>query len=80
MKRPGARKVERPPQQKLLREVRELGNRAVGRMYGVSDNAIRKWLREYERERLAAEGEDPTILEIPTRTWPNRRRRDGVAA
>jgi hypothetical protein len=80
LKRPGARKVERPPQQKLLREVRELGYRAVGRMYGVSDNAIRKWLREYERERLAAEGEDPTILEIPTRTWPNRRRRDGVAA
>ena len=26
---------------------------AVGRKYGVSDNAIRKWLRAYERERSA---------------------------
>jgi transposase-like protein len=24
---------------------------AVGRKYGVSDNAVRKWLRWYERER-----------------------------
>lgn len=24
---------------------------AVGRKYGVSDNAIRKWVRQYERER-----------------------------
>jgi transposase-like protein len=23
---------------------------AVGRKYGVSDNAVRKWLRYYERE------------------------------
>jgi transposase-like protein len=23
---------------------------AVGRKYGVSDNAVRKWLRAYERE------------------------------
>jgi transposase-like protein len=27
---------------------------AVGRKYGVSDNAIRKWVRAYERE--AADG------------------------
>ncbi|WP_205699519.1 HNH endonuclease [Conexibacter sp. SYSU D00693] len=43
--RPGARKVERPPTDQLLREVDELGFSAVGRRYGVSDNAIRKWLR-----------------------------------
>jgi transposase-like protein len=24
---------------------------AVGRKYGVSDNAVRKWVRFYERER-----------------------------
>ncbi len=24
---------------------------AVGRKYGVSDNAVRKWVRLYERER-----------------------------
>jgi len=27
---------------------------AVGRKYGVSDNAIRKWVRQYERERELA--------------------------
>jgi len=33
-----------------LREIAELGYCAVGRRYGVSDNAIRKWIRLYERE------------------------------
>jgi transposase-like protein len=27
---------------------------AVGRRYGVSDNAVRKWVRWYEAEREAA--------------------------
>jgi hypothetical protein len=62
VKRPGARKAERPPPAQLLSEVEELGYLAVGRKYGVSDNAIRKWLREYG------------VVEIPKRTWPNRRR------
>ena len=48
--RPGARRVERPPYPQLLREVRALGFSGTGRRYGVSDNAIRKWIRAYERE------------------------------
>jgi hypothetical protein len=80
VKRPGARKVERPSHQQLLREVNQLGYLAVGRKYGVSDNAIRKWLRQYEREQLLAEGRDPSVVTIPTRTWPNRRRADEDAA
>ena len=48
--RPGARKVDRPPYSQLLREVRAIGYSATGRRYGVTDNAIRKWLRQYERE------------------------------
>jgi hypothetical protein len=44
------RKVERPPYDELLREVEETSYLAVGRKYGVSDNAIRKWIRWYERE------------------------------
>jgi hypothetical protein len=48
--RPGARRLERPPYAQLMREIRELGYSAVGRKYGVSDNAIRKWVRAYERE------------------------------
>jgi hypothetical protein len=74
--RPRAREVERPPQERLLSEVEQLGYSAVGRKYGVSDNAIRKWLRDSERERLIAEGQDLPTVEIPTRTWPNRRRQN----
>lgn len=48
--RPGRRKVRRPPYTHLAREVLVLGYVGTGRRYGVSDNAIRKWLRDYERE------------------------------
>jgi transposase-like protein len=71
---PHLRKVERPPRDQLVAEIRQLGYLAVGRRYGVSDNAIRKWVRQYERERAIAEGRDPEVIEIPRRTWPNRRR------
>jgi hypothetical protein len=72
--RPDARKVERPPREQLIREIDELGYLAVARKYGVSDTAIRKWVRQYERERAIAEGRDPRVVEIPRRTWPNRHR------
>jgi hypothetical protein len=52
--RPYARKAERPPYEQLVREIAETSYVAVGRKYGVSDNAIRKWLRAYEREPGAA--------------------------
>jgi len=45
-----ARTVERPPYEHLVREIAETSYVAVGRKYGVSDNAIRKWVRAYERE------------------------------
>ena len=45
-----ARTVARPPYDQLLREVEATSYVAVGRKYGVSDNAIRKWVRAYERE------------------------------
>ncbi len=48
------RRVERPPYDQLMREIAASSYLAVGRRYGVSDNAIRKWVRAYERE--AAEG------------------------
>ena len=73
IKHPGARKVERPPRDQLLAEIDEHGYLGVGRRYGVSDNAIRKWIREYERERAVADGRDPDLIDIPRRTWPNRR-------
>ncbi|MGZ5340458.1 MAG: HNH endonuclease signature motif containing protein [Solirubrobacterales bacterium] len=66
-----ARKTPRPPREQLLAEIHELGYLATGRKHGVTDNAIRKWIREYERERATAEGRDPSLVEIPRRTWPN---------
>ena len=46
------RKVERPPYEQLVAEIEATSYCAVGRRYGVSDNAIRKWVRQYRRERL----------------------------
>jgi len=56
---PRARKVERPPYKRLLKEIEETSYLAVGRKYGDSDNAVRKWVRFYERqiEREVAERE-----------------------
>jgi hypothetical protein len=53
--RPGARKVERPSYARVRREVAAMGYRGAGRRYGVSDNAVRKWLRQYEAKAAARE-------------------------
>lgn len=50
---PALRRVQRPTHDILLREIAETSYLAVGRRYGVSDNAVRKWLRQYEREAAA---------------------------
>jgi HNH endonuclease len=42
------RKTERPSYEKLIEEINVLGYSATGRKYGVSDNAIRKWIKSYE--------------------------------
>jgi len=52
--RPKSRRVARPPYERLMREIQTTSYLAVGRHYGVSDNAIRKWVRQYERERELA--------------------------
>ena len=45
------RKVARPSFDKLRQDVDKLGFNGTGRKYGVSDNAVRKWLRIYETQR-----------------------------
>lgn len=42
--------MARPPYDQLLAEVEASGYSSVARKYGVSDKAVRKWLRAYERE------------------------------
>jgi transposase-like protein len=44
------RRVTRPPYEQLVAEIAALGYTGVGRKYGVSDNAVRKWRRAYEAE------------------------------
>lgn len=48
---PALRRIERPPHDQLVEEIATTSYSAVGRRYGVSDNAIRKWVRQYEREQ-----------------------------
>jgi hypothetical protein len=60
--RPAIRRARRPPFDELLRLIEAEGYSAVGRRFGVSDNAIRRWRRDYER----AVGEDR-----PARPRPN---------
>ena len=48
--RPGGRRAERPAYDDLVADIADLGWEAVGRKYGVSGNAVRKWVRSYERE------------------------------
>jgi hypothetical protein len=45
---PGKRKVERPSYTQLMADVASMSFVAIGRKYGVSDNAVRKWIRWYE--------------------------------
>jgi hypothetical protein len=46
------RKVDRPEYEVLLKEIDELGFSATGRKYGVSDNSIRKWVKNYEKYKI----------------------------
>ena len=46
--RPERRKVPRPSYEQLMEDLRSMSLLAVGRKYGVSDNAVRKWIRWYE--------------------------------
>ncbi|HEX5983952.1 MAG TPA: HNH endonuclease [Solirubrobacterales bacterium] len=49
--KPEYRRAGRPPYEQLLAEIEATSYCAVGRKYGVSDNAVRKWVKFYERER-----------------------------
>lgn len=64
------RRVERPPYEQLVAEIAATSYVAVGRRYGVSDNAIRKWVRAYERARDDAAQRDAVSRDSqpPSRT------------
>lgn len=43
------RKVERPPLSVLLEQTKEMGFPKTGKLYNVSENTIRKWIKAYEK-------------------------------
>lgn len=45
-----SRRVERPSYEQLLKDISETNYSSTGKKYGVSDNAIRKWIRCYKKE------------------------------
>lgn len=49
------RRVERPTKDELLNLIKNESFLEIGRMYGVSDNAIRKWCKEYGLPRTKKE-------------------------
>ena len=77
-----------PAVRATLAELAAIGYSAVGRKYGVSDNAVRKWVRWYERERsdgglsvLATArtthryARPPWPTPSPSSSWPRARAR-----
>ena len=42
-----SRKVDRPSFEDLKEDINNLGYSGTGRKYGVSDNSIRKWIKNY---------------------------------
>jgi hypothetical protein len=46
------RKVIRPSYETLINDVKENGYVATGKKFGVSDNSIRKWIKNYENKRF----------------------------
>lgn len=57
--RPATRKVERPALEQLEAEIAAAGWSATARRYGVSDNAVRKWVRNGRRARAHEAADAP---------------------
>ncbi len=66
--RPDQRKVPRPPLDELQADVQARGWSAVARTHGVSDNAVRKWVRNGLRARAQAAARPPGV---PARADPS---------
>jgi len=56
---PETRKVDRPSHDQLKADLASMSFLAVGRKYGVSDNAVRKWMRWYEAQARGGDGGPP---------------------
>ena len=50
-----SRKTERPTREVLKKELREMPMLQIGKKYGVSDNAVRKWCDKYNLPRKVSD-------------------------
>ena len=55
------KKVNRPEYNILIDDIKKLGYVGTGRKYGVSDNSIRKWVKNYEKNTLVGKRESRLI-------------------
>ena len=46
------RQTERPPFEELKKMIEEFGLEGVGRKYGVTGNAVKKWVKTYQRYNI----------------------------
>lgn len=60
------RKVERPPKEELQMLINTIPMTQIGKKYGVSDNAIRKWCRTYKIKINKFGGPSPQSSGEPT--------------
>lgn len=56
---PRASQVPRPSHEQLVLDLETMSFCAVDRKYRVSDNAVRKWLKWYERQEAADDEGEP---------------------
>jgi hypothetical protein len=57
------RKVKRPDQKTLLSEIESMSLVQIGKKYGVSDNAVRKWIKQIgETTQVRTEASTSTVL------------------
>lgn len=55
------RKCHRPTYEELIDNVNELGYSGTGKKYGVSDNTIRNWIKQYQKQQASVgERTNPT--------------------
>ena len=55
------RRVTRPPYQELIDLIKTNGYCKTGKMFGVSDNSIRKWIKSYEKICSPTENRTPIV-------------------
>jgi hypothetical protein len=54
------RKCTRPTYEELIDNINEFGYVGAGKKHGVSDNAIRKWIKQYEKQASVGQWSTPT--------------------